>query len=358
MTAQWPGHAAEEVERLITVPIETELNGLPNLVVTRSVSLYGLSSIRVTFTDGTDLYFARQQVFERLRRREPARRRRARRRGAVLTVGPRLPIRDAELRSFARWSCTCCRTGCSTRRIRAVPGVADVASLGGETMQYQVLVDPTKLAGAGLVDQRRLGARSARTTATAAAASSPRAASSSTCADSVASSTLEDIGNIVLAVKNGVPVLDQGRRDRRDRARAAARPVRLQQAGRRRRRHHPHAHGRAGAGRAQARRGEDARAQRSRAAEGREGRSVLRPQRSRRAHDAHRVATICSRGIVLVVIVLIFFLYDVRVGPDRRGHGSAGAARSRSSVSTSAAFRRTCCRSARSTSAFSSTARS
>jgi len=66
LTAQWPGHAAEEVERLITVPIETELNGLPNLVVLRSVSLYGLANIRVTFTDGTDIYFARQQVFERL----------------------------------------------------------------------------------------------------------------------------------------------------------------------------------------------------------------------------------------------------------------------------------------------------
>ena len=74
------------------------------------------------------------------------------------------------------------------KAFRAVPGVADVASLGGETMQYQVLVDPTKLAGAGLVDQRRERRRSARTTATAAAASSPRAGSSSTCAASVASS--------------------------------------------------------------------------------------------------------------------------------------------------------------------------
>ena len=42
ITTEWPGHAAEEVERLITVPLETELNGLPDLVVTRSVSLYGL----------------------------------------------------------------------------------------------------------------------------------------------------------------------------------------------------------------------------------------------------------------------------------------------------------------------------
>ena len=54
---------------------------------------------------------------------------------------------------------------------RAVPGVADVASLGGQTMQYQVLVDPTKLAGAGLVDAATSATRSARTTATPAAAS-------------------------------------------------------------------------------------------------------------------------------------------------------------------------------------------
>ena len=63
---QWPGHAAEEVERLLTVPIETEMNGLEGLEVMRSVSLYGLSSVRLTFKDGTDNYFARQQVFERL----------------------------------------------------------------------------------------------------------------------------------------------------------------------------------------------------------------------------------------------------------------------------------------------------
>ena len=55
ITTEWPGHAAEEVERLITVPLETELNGLPYLVVSRSVSLYGLSSIDVTFAEGTDL---------------------------------------------------------------------------------------------------------------------------------------------------------------------------------------------------------------------------------------------------------------------------------------------------------------
>ena len=66
ISTQWPGHAAEEVERLITVPIEVEMNGLPQLRVIRSISLYGLSDVRMTFEDGTDNYFARQQVFERL----------------------------------------------------------------------------------------------------------------------------------------------------------------------------------------------------------------------------------------------------------------------------------------------------
>ncbi len=60
--SQWPGHAAEEVERLITVPVEAGMNGTPNLHVMRSISLYGLSDVRMTFDDQTDTYFARQQV--------------------------------------------------------------------------------------------------------------------------------------------------------------------------------------------------------------------------------------------------------------------------------------------------------
>jgi len=64
--SQWPGHASEEVERLITVPTEAGMNGSPNLKVMRSVLLYGLSDVVLTFEDGTDNYFARQQVFERL----------------------------------------------------------------------------------------------------------------------------------------------------------------------------------------------------------------------------------------------------------------------------------------------------
>src|SRR5438067_7912596 len=63
---QWPGHAAEEVERLVSLPIEVEMNGVPKLVYMRSISLYGLSDVRLTFEEDTDNYFARQVVFERL----------------------------------------------------------------------------------------------------------------------------------------------------------------------------------------------------------------------------------------------------------------------------------------------------
>src|SRR5246127_4790403 len=61
---QWPGHAAEEIERLVTLPLEIEMNGVPQMEYLRSISLYGLSDVRMTFTETTDDYFARQVVFE------------------------------------------------------------------------------------------------------------------------------------------------------------------------------------------------------------------------------------------------------------------------------------------------------
>ena len=66
ITTQWPGHAAEEVERFVTLPLELEMNGAPHMVVMRSISLYGLSDMVLTFDEDTDSYFARQIVFERL----------------------------------------------------------------------------------------------------------------------------------------------------------------------------------------------------------------------------------------------------------------------------------------------------
>ncbi len=63
---QWPGHAAEEIERLVTLPTEVEMNGVPKMAVMRSISLYGLSDVILTFDEDTDDYFARQVVFQRL----------------------------------------------------------------------------------------------------------------------------------------------------------------------------------------------------------------------------------------------------------------------------------------------------
>src|SRR5690242_4634490 len=66
IVSQWPGHAAEEVERQITIPLEVEMNGIPKLEALRSISLYGLSSITMNFAYDTDPYFARAQAFERI----------------------------------------------------------------------------------------------------------------------------------------------------------------------------------------------------------------------------------------------------------------------------------------------------
>jgi heavy metal efflux system protein len=311
LTAQWPGHAAEEVERLITVPIETELNGLPNLVVMRSVSLYGLSNVRVTFTDGTDLYFARQQVFERLS-------------GAGLPDGVDTEIeapfspsglvyryviqssdRSAmDLHVLQDWVLD--------KAYRAVPGVADVASLGGETMQYQVLVDPTKLAGAGLsIDD--LGTALTSNNSNGGGGFFSEGGQFFYVRGLGRVVTLEDIGNIVVAVKNGVPVLVK------DVATVEiGHAPRLGQFGYNKQND-------AVEGVILLRTGEQAQVVLKRVeAKTRELNDHVLPKDVKVVpyYDrsdlvsltTHTVANNLFRGIALVVIVLIFFLYDIRSG--------------------------------------------
>ncbi|HKW12756.1 MAG TPA: CusA/CzcA family heavy metal efflux RND transporter, partial [Gemmatimonadaceae bacterium] len=205
ITTPWSGHAAEEVERLITVPIEVVMNGLPNVTVTRSISLYGLSNIRVTFTDGTDNYFARQQVFERLGDAglpdgvkpgisplfSPS--------GLVYRYVLQSPDRSAmELKVLQDWVLA--------KAYRSVPGVADMSSLGGETMQYQVLVDPNKLAGAGLSVQNVADALGANN-GNAGGGFYSEGGQFFYVRGLGRVVTLADIGNVVLAVKNGTPIL-------------------------------------------------------------------------------------------------------------------------------------------------------
>jgi len=143
---QWPDHAAEEVERLVTLPLELEMNGVPHMVVMRSISLYGLSDVILTFEDNTDDYFARQIVFERLAQATlPA--------GITPSMAPLFspsglvyryviesPDRTPqELKTIEDWVVE--------RAYRSVPGVADDSGFGGTTMQYQVLLDPARLYG-------------------------------------------------------------------------------------------------------------------------------------------------------------------------------------------------------------------
>ena len=141
---QWPGHAAEEVERLVTVPTEVEMNGVPKLTVMRSISLYGLSDVIMTFDEGTDDYFAREVVFQRLSEVTypqgvtPSLSPLASPSGLVYRYVIESPDRTPqELKTIEAWVLE--------RQYKQVPGVADDSGFGGTVMQYQVLLDPARL---------------------------------------------------------------------------------------------------------------------------------------------------------------------------------------------------------------------
>jgi cobalt-zinc-cadmium resistance protein CzcA len=144
VVTQYPGQAPEEVEKLITLPIEKEMNGLPHMFNMRSVSIFGLSVVTLTFDDDAEDYFSRQQVLERLKTVSlPAD---VRPILGPLTTGigeiyryrieaPGVPL--VEQRALQDWLIE--------RTLRSVQGVADVVAFGGGVKQYQVQADPNKL---------------------------------------------------------------------------------------------------------------------------------------------------------------------------------------------------------------------
>src|SRR5665213_3760610 len=208
---QWPGHAAEEVERLITVPVEVGMNGIPKMTTQRSISLYGLSDVILTYQDGTENNFARQEVFNRLSSLSlPS--------GVTPSVSPlsspsgliyryvlQSPDRSPmELKTFEDWTVA--------PQFKSVPGVADDSGFGGGTMQYQVLLDPARLAAVGLSVtqvQTALGANNSN----AGGGFYSQGGQFYYVRGIGRIETIEDIGNVVLAVHNGTPVLlkDVGR---------------------------------------------------------------------------------------------------------------------------------------------------
>ncbi|PSK93193.1 efflux RND transporter permease subunit [Taibaiella chishuiensis] len=144
VVTQVPGLAAEEVEQQITIPIERAVNGLPGMHVMRSKSTFGLSMVTIVFEDGTDDYFARTRIQERLS-------------DLALPYGasPGLdPLTSPtgeifryviESKSHDLRALTDLQNFVIVPRIRQVPGVADVTNFGGITTQFQIELDPHKL---------------------------------------------------------------------------------------------------------------------------------------------------------------------------------------------------------------------
>jgi len=201
---QWPDHAAEEVERLVTLPLELEMNGVPRMVVMRSISLYGLSDVILTFDERTDDYWARQVVFERLAQATlPA--------GVTPTLAPlfspsglvyryvlQSPDRSPqELKTIRDWVVQ--------RAFRSVPGVADDSGFGGTVMQYQVLLDPARIYGYHLTIPQVTTALAANN-ANAGGGFYSQGGQFYYVRGIGLVRNLEDIGNIVVGSNKGVPI--------------------------------------------------------------------------------------------------------------------------------------------------------
>lgn len=142
---QWPGRSAEELEKFVTIPIETEMNVVPRKTSLRSISLFGLSVVTLFFEDEIDDFRARQMVNNQLVNVDLPD-------GADAEVQPpsgptgeiyRYTLESKEksvreLKEIQDWVLD--------KRLKAVPGVADVVSFGGEVKTYEVTLDPTRLA--------------------------------------------------------------------------------------------------------------------------------------------------------------------------------------------------------------------
>ncbi len=142
-----PALSPIEVEQYVTVPVERALAGLPSSTEIRSLSKYGISVITVVFKDGTDIYFARQLVGERMRQAQDV----VRAQYGKPVMGPissglgeifQFVVRNDRLSLMQTTELLEWTIG---PQLRTVPGVVDVNNFGGETKQYQVVLDPNRL---------------------------------------------------------------------------------------------------------------------------------------------------------------------------------------------------------------------
>jgi CzcA family heavy metal efflux pump len=201
------GLSAEEVEQLVTLPLETQLNGTAELDTIRSSSIVGLSVITCVFQPNTDIFRARQLITEKLQLASPH---------LPSTAGQpqMMPISSPagillkisltsdktslmDIRTIADWTIR--------PRLLAVPGVAQVTTFGGEVKQYQVIPDPVKLKDYGVtVGQVVTAARNANENA--GAGFFDTRAQSMVIQGEGRIHSLNDLENAVLEVKNNIPV--------------------------------------------------------------------------------------------------------------------------------------------------------
>jgi heavy metal efflux system protein len=201
----WPGHAAEEVERFVTIPVENALNSIPQRVALRSISLFGLSVVTIVFEDNAEGFRVRNLVSQQVQSIDfPS--------GAEPSVGPdSTPVGEiyryrlegppemplAELKAIEDWVVE--------RRLRTVPGVVDIVGFGGPTKQYQVLVDPGKLRAYQLSLQDVLNALQAGNK-NAGGAYVEHGPQMYVVRGIGLVQTPEDIGSIAVATRHGTPI--------------------------------------------------------------------------------------------------------------------------------------------------------
>src|SRR5690606_2871179 len=200
-----PGMTPEEVETRITAPIEGELLGLPRQAMLRSITKYALTDITVDFDEGTDIYWARQQVAERI--------------GSVWDELPEgveggmapmtTPLGEmfmftvdgdaslAERRTLLEWVIR--------PALRTVPGVADVNVLGGYVRSFEVVPDPVKMAARG-VDVLTLEDAIARNNRNDGAGRLSEGEETLLVLSEGRIETLEDLAGIVIGSHGGIPV--------------------------------------------------------------------------------------------------------------------------------------------------------
>jgi len=210
-----PGYSPLEVEQRITFPIETAMGGLPSLEYTRSLSRYGLSQVTVVFKDGTDIYFARQLVNERIQQVKdqlPT--------GIQTAMGP-ISTGLGEIYMFAveaapnarkqngeAYSSTELRTILDwiiKPQLRTVPGVVEVNSIGGFEKQFHVLPDPTRLMAYKLSFRDIMTALAANN-ANVGAGYIERNGEQYLVRTPGQVSNTEEIKDIVIGSRNGIPV--------------------------------------------------------------------------------------------------------------------------------------------------------